>query len=31
MTYGDQMNIANTAVVGARPTPHVIAGHLFSG
>jgi hypothetical protein len=28
MTHGDQMNIANTAVVGARPTPHVIAGHL---
>jgi hypothetical protein len=22
------MNIANTAVVGVRPTPHVIAGHL---
>jgi hypothetical protein len=29
MTHGDQVNIANTAVVGARPTPHVIAGHLF--
>ena len=28
MTYGDQMNIANTAVVGVRPTPHVIAGNL---
>ena len=28
MTQGDQMNIANTAVVGVRPTPHVIAGHL---
>ena len=28
MTYGDQMNIANTAVVGARPAPHVIAGQL---
>jgi hypothetical protein len=28
MTHGDQMNIANTAVVGARPAPHVIAGHL---
>src|SRR5215472_8305290 len=27
-THGDQMNIANTAVVGVRPTPHVIAGHL---
>ena len=22
------MNIANTAVVGVRPTPHVVAGHL---
>ena len=22
------MNIANTAVIGVRPTPHVIAGHL---
>jgi hypothetical protein len=28
MTHGDQMSIANTAVVGVRPTPHVIAGHL---
>ena len=28
MTHGDQMNIANTAVVGVRPTPHVITGHL---
>ena len=28
MTHGDQMNIANTAFVGVRPTPHVIAGHL---
>ena len=28
MTHGDQMNIANAAVVGVRPTPHVIAGHL---
>jgi hypothetical protein len=28
MTHGDQMNIAKTAVVGIRPTPHVIAGHL---
>jgi hypothetical protein len=27
-THGDQMNIANTAVVGVRPTPHVIAGRL---
>ena len=28
MTHGDQMNIANTAVVGVRPSPRVIAGHL---
>jgi hypothetical protein len=28
MTHGDQMNIANTAVVGVRPAPHVIAGQL---
>ena len=28
MTHGDQMNIANTAVVGVRPTPYVIAGQL---
>jgi hypothetical protein len=28
VTHGDQMNIANTAVVGVRPTPHVIAGRL---
>jgi hypothetical protein len=28
LTHGDQMNIANTAVVGVRPTPHVIAGQL---
>ena len=28
MTHGDQMNITNTAVVGLRPSPHVIAGHL---
>jgi hypothetical protein len=28
ITYGDQMSIANTTVVGVRPTPHVIAGHL---
>jgi len=30
ITHGDQMNIANTAVVGVRPTPHVIAGNLSS-
>ena len=28
MTHGDQMNIANTAIVGVRPSPHVVAGHL---
>jgi hypothetical protein len=28
MTPGNQMNIANTAVVGVRPTPRVIAGQL---
>lgn len=28
MTHGDQLNIANTAVIGIRPTPHVIAGQL---
>ena len=28
MTYGNQMNIANTAVVGVRPNPPVAAGHL---
>jgi hypothetical protein len=28
MTHGDQMNIGNTAIVGVRPTPHVIAGQL---
>src|SRR5438046_8418095 len=28
MTHGDQMNIANTAVVGVRARPHVIAGQL---
>ena len=28
MTHGDLMNIANTAVVGVRPSPRVIAGHL---
>src|SRR4030088_2565700 len=26
MTHGNQMNAANTAVVGLRPAPHVIAG-----
>jgi hypothetical protein len=28
MTHGNQMNVANTAMVGLRPAPHVIAGHL---
>jgi hypothetical protein len=28
MAHGDQMNIVNTAVVGVRPTPHVVAGNL---
>jgi hypothetical protein len=28
MTRGDQMHIANTAVVAVRPNPHLIAGHL---
>jgi hypothetical protein len=27
-THGDQMNIANTAVVGVRPSPQLIAGNL---
>jgi hypothetical protein len=28
MTHGNQMSPANTAVVGVRPSPHVIAGAL---
>jgi hypothetical protein len=28
MTHGNQMSIANTAVVGVRPRPRVIAGRL---
>jgi hypothetical protein len=28
MTHGNQMNVANTAVVAVRPAPHVIAGRL---
>jgi hypothetical protein len=28
VTHGDQMNISNMAVVGVRPIPRVIAGHL---
>jgi hypothetical protein len=28
MVHGNQMNAANTAVVGVRPPPHRIAGRL---
>lgn len=28
ITHGDQMVIDNTAVVGVRPSPHLIAGRL---
>ncbi len=28
MTHGNQMTVSNTAVVGVRPTPHIIAGRL---
>jgi hypothetical protein len=28
MTHGEQMNIANTTVVGVCSTPHVVAGYL---
>jgi hypothetical protein len=28
MTYGNQMNPTDTAVVGVRPSPHIIAGRL---
>lgn len=28
MTHGNQMTIANTAVVGVRPTPRLITGRL---
>jgi hypothetical protein len=30
MTHGDQMTIDNTAVVGVRPAPHLVAGQLSS-
>ncbi len=30
MTHGNQMNIDNTAVMGVRPSPHLIAGQLSS-
>jgi len=28
MTHGNQMNIANTAVVAVRPSPRIVAGQL---
>src|SRR5947209_2819742 len=28
MTHGNQMTVLNTAVVGVRPSPHVVAGRL---
>src|SRR5437764_8735331 len=28
MTHGDQMTVDNTAVVGVRPAPHLVAGRL---
>jgi hypothetical protein len=28
LTHGNQMNPANTAVVGVRPSPHMIGGRL---
>jgi len=28
MTHGNQMDASNTAVVGVRPSPHLIAGRL---
>jgi hypothetical protein len=31
MTHGNQMNIDNTAVVGGRPSPHLITGQLSPG
>ena len=30
MAHGNQMAIDNTAVVGVRPSPHLIAGRLSS-
>ena len=30
LAHGNQMNIDNTAVVGVRPTPHLVAGQLSS-
>ena len=31
MTHGDQMVVANTAVVGVPPTPQIITGRLSPG
>ena len=31
LTHGNQMNTAATAVVGLRPSPHLIAGRLSAG
>lgn len=28
LTHGNQMNPSNTAIVGVRPSPHIIAGSL---
>ena len=28
MTHGDRMSVDNTAVIGVRPAPHVVAGQL---
>jgi hypothetical protein len=30
ISHGNQMNVDNTAVVGVRPVPHLIAGRLSS-
>jgi hypothetical protein len=30
LAHGNQMNIANTAVVAVRPRPHVLVGQLLS-
>jgi hypothetical protein len=30
MTHGNQMNVANTAVVAVRPQPRVVTGRLLS-
>ena len=28
MTHGNQMTVSNTAVIGVRPSPHIIADQL---